>query len=149
MSTTKLYSYPLCTCAIVWDRYIYNVISLKINQDVAINRTLQKNYFRAEMKLLCFFFYFSFAAIFSFTFLVIVFQNIFRDQQLLFEYYSCEAFGTDPSDPCVLQVDRRRDQTLIMLSNLMLIFAPYVTLIYIVPVNKVRKWKLLSWCLFE
>ena len=77
------------------------------------------------MKLLCFFFYFSSGAIFSFILLVIGFQNSIQDMQLFFEYYSCEAYGMDPADPCVLKVDRRKDQTLIILSNLNLLLFIY------------------------
>ena len=99
----------------------------------------QRSYIRAEMKLLCFFFYFCFAAIFSYTVLVIGgFHSILQDTLLFLQYFSCEAYGVDPSSPCVLEVDRRQDQSLILLSNIMLIFAPYITLIYIVPVNKVK-----------
>lgn len=104
---------------------------------------LQKNNYRAEAKLLCFFFYFSFATIFSLTVYAIGFRNALQDQQEFINYFSCEAFGVNPSSPCVLGVDRRRDQALIIASGTMPFFAPYITLIYIVPVDKLKeKWRI-------
>lgn len=69
------------------------------------------------------------------------FGNSSQDKQAFTKYFNCEAFGVDSSKPCVIEVDRRRDQALLIVSSTMFVFAPYVTLIYIVPVDKIKeKW---------
>ena len=50
----------------------------------------------------------------------------------------CEAFGSDPDDPCVLEVDRHRDHAFTILAIIVHSFAPCVALVYIVPVDKVK-----------
>ena len=54
----------------------------------------------------------------------------------------CEAFGSDPDNPCTLEVDRHRDHALIILAlSTIQNFAPYVALVYIIPVDKVKaRW---------
>jgi hypothetical protein len=58
----------------------------------------------------------------------------------------CEAFGFDPDNPCVLEVDRHRDHALTILAITVQNLAPCVALVYIIPVDKVKaQWnKLLT-----
>jgi hypothetical protein len=53
----------------------------------------------------------------------------------------CEAFGSDPDNPCVLELDRHRDHALDILALTIQSFAPCVALVYIIPVDKVKaRW---------
>ena len=59
-------------------------------------------------------------------------------QQAFDQYFRCEAFGYNPRNPCVLQVDRSSYQALNIASYGNFALAPYVTFIYIIPFKKVR-----------
>jgi hypothetical protein len=53
----------------------------------------------------------------------------------------CEAFGSNPDNPCVLEVDRYRDHALTVLALTIQSLAPFVALVYIIPVDKVKaRW---------
>ena len=50
----------------------------------------------------------------------------------------CEALGLDPDDLCVLEVDRHTDHALTIVAIIVQSIAPCVTLVYIIPVDKVK-----------
>lgn len=102
---------------------------------------IQNNNYTAEIKLLCVFLYFSLAVTISLTLFTLASQKAAQQQQGFARYFFCEAIG---SDQCTLEVDRRGDQAFTVISFAMFAFAPYVTLVYIVPAEKVKaKWR--SW----
>ena len=51
----------------------------------------------------------------------------------------------NPDDPCVLEVDRRGDHTFVVAAFIVYAMGPFVTLVYILPVDKVKtvfkEWK--------
>ena len=105
---------------------------------------LQANNFTAESKLMCFFVYFSITAVISFSALTVGLRNVSQNQQLFVRYFECQSFGVDPNNPCILEVDRRRDQALTFMFAVLLMFAPYTVMVYVVPVDKLKeKWQ--SW----
>ena len=110
-----------------------------------LNLCSQGNNFTAEFKLLCFFFYFSVGTIYGLTVITTRLGSFPQNQKLYNDYFQCEAFGVDLGSVCVLEVDGHRDQALSMASNAMFIFAPYIILIYIIPVEKtmerLRIWR--------
>ena len=104
---------------------------------------LQGRNFTAEFKLLWFLFYFSIAIICGLALIGARFGKSQQNQQLYFDYFFCEMFGIDPDNPCVLEVDGYRDQSLRIATNAMFTFTPYIILIYILPVERLmRKLKL-------
>ena len=106
---------------------------------------MQGHNFKAESKLLVFFLYFAIAVALSLIFFTIGSRNIAQYQQGFMDYFVCEAFGVDPDNPCVFEVDRRGDQAFTIASYAMYALGPYVTLVYIVPVDKVKeKWRVLK-----
>ena len=50
----------------------------------------------------------------------------------------CEAFGSNPDNPCVFEVDQHIDHALTILAITIQKFAPCVALVYIIPVDKVK-----------
>ena len=50
----------------------------------------------------------------------------------------CEAFGLNPDNPCILEVDRHIDYALTVLAGIVINLAPYVALVYIIPLDKVK-----------
>ena len=73
-------------------------------------------------------------------------RDIAEDQIGFRDYFVCEAFGADPEDPCIFEVDRRVNQAFTTASYATAYtLGPYATLVYIVPIDKVknqwRKWK--------
>ena len=97
---------------------------------------------RAECKLLVFFFYFALAAALSLIFFTIGSQNISQDQEGFTQYFACEALGVNLNNPCVFTVDRLRQQAFTIASFVMYTMGPYLTLVFIVPVNKMKeKWE--------
>ena len=93
---------------------------------------------QAELKLLCILLHFSFNVILSLVFFSVASTQSTRVRTGLTNYFTCEAFGVNPDDPCILEVDRTRDQALTTASRVVYATVPYVTLIYIVPVEKVK-----------
>ena len=68
-------------------------------------------------------------------------RNGFQYQQAFNDYFTCEAFGSDPDNPCTLEVDRHRDHALTIFALTIQNFATYVALVYIIPVDKVKaRW---------
>ena len=61
-----------------------------------------------------------------------------QQQQGFTNYFSCEALGADLDDSCVLEVSRLKSRVLITLTNVFGAITPYVILIYIVPVRKMK-----------
>lgn len=58
------------------------------------------------------------------------------------DYFACEALGQDPEDPCIFEVDRRKEQAFTIASYASLAIGPYAILVYAIPIDKVRKkWK--------
>ena len=100
-----------------------------------ISDFIQNNNYTAEIKLLCVFVYFSVAVTVSLTLFTVASQRAVQHQIGFVEYFQCEAIG---SDDCILEVDRRGDQAFNVLSYAMFPIAPYVTLIYIIPAEKVK-----------
>ena len=104
---------------------------------------MQGNNFRAESKLLCFFIYFSVTTVISLTVVSLGLGKKSQDQQLFIRYFKCQSFGVDPVNTCVLEVDRRWDQALTLMFSTLIMFAPYVMMIYIIPVDKFKeKWQI-------
>ena len=62
-----------------------------------------------------------------------------RDQQVFASYFACEAIGKDTDNPCSLDVNRQQQQAFTIVSFAMYTIGPYVALVYIVPVDKVKK----------
>ena len=92
-----------------------------------------------------FFFYFAFVNALSLIFFTIGSRDIAEDQIGFGNYFVCEAFGADPEDPCVFEVNRQGDQAFTIASYATYTLGPYATLLYTVPIDKVknqwRKWK--------
>ena len=103
---------------------------------------MQEINFRAESKLMCFFMYFSITAVISLSLVTVGLRNISQNQQLFVKYFECQSFGVDPNKPCILEVDHRLDQAFILMFTVLLMFAPYATMVYIIPVDKFKeKWQ--------
>ena len=104
---------------------------------------LQNNNYTVEIKLLCVFLYFSLPVIISLTLFTVASRKATQQQQGFAEYFFCEATG---SDNCVLKVDRLGDHAMsVVVSFAVFAFAPYVSLIYILPGEKVKaKWRSLK-----
>ena len=97
---------------------------------------------RAESKLLVFFFYFAFATALSLIFFTIGSKNATQTQQGFAEYFACEAIGEDPSNPCVLPVNRLGEQGFTIVAFAMYTIGAYVTLVYTIPMDKVKeRWR--------
>ena len=97
----------------------------------------------AESKLLVFFFYFAFASALSLILFTIASRNISKDQEGFSRYFACEAIGQHPDSPCVLTVNRLGQQALNIASFVMYTMGPYATLIYVIPVNRVKEnWRI-------
>lgn len=87
------------------------------------------------------FLYFSLSVVISLTFVTLASRNATQQQQGFAEYFLCESTG---SDDYVLKVDRSGDHAFCIVSFAMFAFAPYVTLVYIIPDKKIKaKWR--SW----
>jgi hypothetical protein len=99
---------------------------------------LQGGNLRAECRLLVFLFYFAFALALNLILFTIGLRNAFQYQEGFDDYFTCEAFGFDPDNTCVLEVDRHRDHALTVLALTVHNFAPCVALVYIIPVDKVK-----------
>ena len=93
---------------------------------------------RAECRLLIFLFYFAFGVAMNLILVTVGLRNAFQDEEGFKNYFMCEAFGSDPDDPCVLEVDRHRDHALMIVAIIVQSFAPCVSLVYIIPVDKVK-----------
>lgn len=65
-------------------------------------------------------------------------------QQAFDQYFRCEAFGYNPQNPCVLQVDRSSYTALNIASFSVFVLTPYVSFVYIIPFKKVKN-ALRSW----
>ena len=85
-----------------------------------------------------FLFYFAFAMALNLILFTIGLRNALRYQQGFNDYFMCEAFGSDPDNPCTLEVDPHRDHALTILALTIHNFAPCVALVYIIPVDKVK-----------
>jgi hypothetical protein len=102
---------------------------------------LQGGNLRAEFRLLIFLFYFAFALALNLILFTIGLRNAFQYQKGFDDYFTCEAFGFDPDNPCVLEVDRHRDHALTILALTVQNFAPCIALVYFIPVDKVKaRW---------
>ena len=99
---------------------------------------LQGGNLRAECRLLVFLSYFAFALALSLILYTNGLRNAFQYQQGFNDYFMCEAFGSNPDNPCILKVDRYTDQVLTILANIIHNLAPCVALVYIIPVEKVK-----------
>ena len=72
-------------------------------------------------------------------------RSVFQNQQGLKNYFTCEAFGSDPDDPCILEIDRYRDRAITTAGFVVYTIGPYVTLVYAVPMDKMKdQWRKLS-----
>ena len=100
---------------------------------------MQRRYYTAEFKLLCFFFYYSIATTFGLAVIGARLGQYQQNQQLYSDYFFCESFGIVADNPCVLEVDGYRDRSLLILSYATFIFTPYIILIYILPVERLTK----------
>ena len=59
------------------------------------------------------------------------------------EYFNCQSFGVDPDNPCVLEVDRHWSLITSLVFSILFMFAPYITMVYIMPVDKLKeKWQM-------
>ena len=111
---------------------------------------LQGKNHRAEYRLLVFLFYFAFALALSLILYTNGLRNTFQYQQRFNDYFMCEAFGSDPDNPCVFEVDRYTDHALTILANIVHNLAPCVVLVYIIPVDKVKtQWNKSLTCILE
>lgn len=103
---------------------------------------MQGNNFRAEAKLLVFFLYFAFAVNLSLIFFTIALGNTAKNQEEFTKYFTCEALGADSDDPCILEVDRQGNQGFNIVSYAMYAISPFITLVYVVPVDKIKeRWR--------
>ena len=55
------------------------------------------------------------------------------------DYFTCEGFGIDSNDPCILNVDRTETLTFTSIAYFGHAMGPYATLIFIFPINKIRE----------
>ena len=92
----------------------------------------------AESKLLVFFIYFALAIGIDLIIIMVGIRISIQQQQGITNYFSCEALGVNVDDPCVLEVSRLKSRVLITLTNVFGAITPYVILIYIVPVKKIK-----------
>ena len=91
---------------------------------------MQGSNLRAEYRLLIFLLYFAFAVALNLMLFTIGLRNISRNEQGLKDYFTCEAFGSNPVNPCILEVDLHRDHALKIAAFVVHTFsAPYVTLV--------------------
>lgn len=81
----------------------------------------------------------------SMIFFTIGSRDIAEGQVGFRDYFVCEAFGADPEDSCVFEVDRQMNQAFTIASYVAYTLGPYSTLLYTVPIDKVkiqwRKWQ--------
>ena len=104
---------------------------------------MQEKNFRAETKLLCYLVYYSISTIIGLSYVTVVIKNAPKDRELFMEYFNCQSFGVDPDKPCVLEVGRRWAQITSLIVYILSMFAPYVTMIFIIPVDKFKeKWQM-------
>ena len=104
---------------------------------------MQGKSFRAEIKLLCYFVYYFIISVFSLSFATVIIRNVSQDRRLFMEYFNCQSFGVDPNNPCVLEVDRHWSLITSVILSILFMFAPYITMVYIVPVDKLKeKWQM-------
>ena len=99
---------------------------------------MQGGNLRAEVRLLVFLFYFAFAVALNLILYTNGLRHAFQNRQKFEDYFMCEAFGSNPDDPCVLEVDRHIDHALTLLAITIQNLAPCVALVYIMPVDKVK-----------
>ena len=92
----------------------------------------------AEIKLFTIFIYFSSAFAMSLILFAIGLHRADEYQQGFDQYFRCEAFGYNPQNPCVLQVDRSNYIALNIVSYSTFVLAPCVSFIYIIPFKKVK-----------
>lgn len=85
-----------------------------------------------------FLFYFAFALALSLILYTNGLKNAFQYQQEFNDYFMCEAFGSNPDNPCALEVDRHIDHALTILAGMVHNLAPCVALVYITPVEKLK-----------
>ena len=110
---------------------------------VIILTNMQGKSFRAETKLLCYLVYFSITSVFSLSFATVIIRNVSQDHRLFMEYFNCQSFGVDPDNPCVLEVDRHWSLIISLIYSILFMFAPYITMVYIIPVDKLKeKWQI-------
>ena len=86
-----------------------------------------------------FFFYYAFANALSLIFFTIGSQNVDEDQQGFASYFACEALGNNPDSPCDFDVNRQQQQAFTIASFVMYTMGPYVALVYVIPLDKVKK----------
>ena len=104
---------------------------------------MQGKSFRAEIKLLCYFVYYFIISVFSLSFATVIIRDVPQDRRLFMEYFNCQSFGVDPNNPCVLEVDRHWSLITSVILPILFMFAPYITMVYIVPVDKLKeKWQM-------
>ena len=104
---------------------------------------MQGKSFRAEIKLLCYFVYYFIISVFSLSFATVIIRNVSQDRRLFMEYFNYQSFGVDPNNPCVLEVDRHWSLITSLILSILFMFAPYITMVYIVPVDKLKeKWQM-------
>ena len=104
-----------------------------------MHASIQGRNFRAESRLLVFFFYFMFAASLSLIFTTIGLQSVDEDQQAFASYLACEAFGQNPDNPCAFEVNRLQQQAVTIALFSVFTLGPYLALVSILPVDKVKK----------
>ena len=95
--------------------------------------------FRAESRLLVFFFYFAFAAALSLIFFTIGSQRIDKDRQHFASYFACEALGNDADSPCTFDVNREQQQAFNIASLVGYTMGPSMAMVYVIPLDKVKK----------
>ena len=106
---------------------------------------MQHDNLKAECRLLVFLFYFAFAVALNLMLFTIGSRNIFQNQQGLKNYFACEAFGSDPDNPCILEVDRHTDHALTAAAFVVYTIGPYATLVCVIPMDKVKdRWRKVS-----
>ena len=92
--------------------------------------------------MLVFYLYYAFGVALSFILFTIGSRNASQDQQGLIDYFTCEAFGIDSNDPCILNVDHTETLAFTSVAYFGHAMGPYATLIFIFPINKIReKWR--------
>ena len=105
--------------------------------------SMQGGNLRGECRLLAFLFYFAFAV--GVNLILVAIGNVSQNQQGLENYFTCEAFGLDPDDPCILETDRHREHALTIAGLVVYTIGPYATLVYATPVEKIKyQWRKLS-----
>ncbi len=108
--------------------------------------TSQKDYMKAELKVLTAFVTFTFVMALAITNNSVSNRNYKEFEQELIDYFICESTGVSPGKACSRSGFENADYTpfLVAINEITLTIYPFVTLIYVVNITEIKK-ALLKW----